>query len=134
MDFYDAMDIFLAFSERYDSRKLYLKDKTLNSQLVDLNLHENYGIRVYILTHSKGRLIVLCSDDVDITPFLKQISISDDTAPLVEKLVNCMDTEWDKRILRVLIGMTHAYSQMIELGLDPHKIVADRKRVMDYTE
>lgn len=45
-----------------------------------------------------------------------------------------MDTEWDKKVLRVVLGITRSRRELDELGIDSDSITSDRKAVFDYSE
>ena len=84
-------------------------------------------------------MIVLRPDDVDLSRFFSTIPAPEErepvlTKPLVGKLLDCVETEWDKKVIRVLISLTHTYSEMTLLGLDPHNIAKDKKKVMNSAE
>ena len=50
---------------------------------------------------------------------------------LVQKLINSMDTEWDKKIARVTFGAYHSRSEIDKLGISSHDIKKLTDHVMD---
>ena len=92
-------------------------------------LHERWGLCVYIITHeeSKTRFVVLRPDEIDFELFLDTICSKSyhQFTPritldkyLIESLLGTLDSEWDRMVSRVLLGVDRSRRQLELLGLD----------------
>lgn len=109
-------------------------------------LHPKFGLCVYIINPEKvdGGYIVLRSDDVDLSFFWAHFS--DDISKLkscskgnrfeldketLQMLLQSMDSEWDKTVIRVVLGVFLSLSELTEPGLDASRVAASSKQVIE---
>ena len=50
----------------------------------------------------------------------------------MSSFIAVMDTEWDKKVLRVLLGLNRSRSEVDALGIDSDAIVKDKNMVFEY--
>lgn len=124
--FEDAFELFQAYSLSTDSEE-YCKDG--KKRFRELLCHPNYGLPVYIINHAiKGEYILLRPDGVDLEDFFERVYGDDkeeepfETRLTVDKdfvraMLASADTEWDRKLLRVLLGSTKSLSELKNLGM-----------------
>ena len=136
MDFNDAFNLYMAYSDTASSLSLDIKHE--KKRFKELICHRDYGLCVYIIMDS---FVVLRSDNVDMEHFIEDfISLlserdtSEDRlsldANLCTDLLNSMDSEWDKNIVRVLIGSSRSRKEIAKLGIDSHNIAILTDKVL----
>jgi len=91
-------------------------------------LHLQYGLCVIIAKLVRGeRIIILRSDDCDLhmpldllakelKPTQADIQLSL-TAELLKAMLSSMDSEWDRKVARVLLGSNRSLSELHNLGM-----------------
>ena len=98
---------------------------------------------VQIITINEKQFVVLRSDDVDLKDFFLHISesatgMSRDGFVLnkenVQALYHALDTERDKKILRVILGATTSRAELDALGIDSDSLCKDKQCVFGYLE
>ncbi len=103
-------------------------------------LHEQWGLCVYIITHeeSKTRFVVLRPDEIYLELFLDTICSKSDLhftsritldKYLIESLLATLDSEWDRMVSRVLLGVDRSRRQLESLGLDSREITRNVEKV-----
>ena len=115
MDFNEAFALFLSYSK--DTSSLDLGQRHKRKRFKELLCHPKYGLCVYVVME---KFIVLRADDVDLEFFFEELtksihydfkSVDENSrltlnSELVENIINSMDSEWDKNIVRVILGST----------------------------
>ena len=94
------------------------------------------------------KFIVLRADDVDLEFFFEELtksihydfkSVDENSrltlnSELVENIINSMDSEWDKNIVRVILGSTQSRAEINKLGIDSHDIKQLTEKVLEVLE
>ncbi len=95
----------------------------------ELLCHPNYGLPVYIINHArKGEYILLRPDGVDLEDFFEKVYGDDDEdepvstrltidKDFVRDMLASADTEWDRKLLRVLLSSSRSFSELKTLGI-----------------
>eukprot|EP00794_Sanderia_malayensis_P009595 gene9595-10582_t len=123
------------------SVKTDLLDRDKKKRFKELLCHEKYGLGIYII----NGFIVIRPNNFDLHFFacaMMSKMQSDQIAnkenerlildkSLVQKLINSMDTEWDKKIARVTFGACRSRSEIDKLGISSHDIKKLTDHVMD---
>ena len=136
--FDDALEIFYDSFEEVSVKPLFVntdKDKFLYALI-----HEQWGLCVYVVTHEdcNQRFIVVRPDKVDMRLFLDEISEkSEDEVrprmhldkPFVQNLLSTMDSEWDKVVARVLLGIDRSRKELENIGIDAREISRNMEKV-----
>ena len=135
MTFDEGFALYLGYMT--NSVKTDLLDRDKKKRFRELLCHEKYGLSVYIM----NGFIVIKPNNFDLHYFAcammskmqsEQIAnkvILDKS--LVQKLINSMDTEWDKKIARVTFGACRSRSEIDKLGISSHDIKKLTDHVMD---
>ena len=137
--FDDALEMYYDSQEEIIKRPPYIN--TDKDQFMCALLHEEWGLCVYILTHEdrKKRFIVVRPDEVDMELFWDDIcQKSEDHFPsrvyldktFVQSLLSSMDSEWDKIVARVFIGVDRSADQLDRLGIDGREISRNVEKVI----
>lgn len=104
-------------------------------------LHEKWGLCVYVVfvEHVHHRLIVLRPDSCNLETFLDIISrpapsrVSESTLELtaenVKEILATVDTEWDRKVARVLLAAERSGSKMDQIGISSDNIKQDTLKV-----
>lgn len=104
-------------------------------------LHEKWGLCVYVVfvEHVNHRLIVLRPDSCNLETFLDIISrpapsrVSESTLELtaenVKEILATVDTEWDRKVARVLLAAERSGSKMDQIGISSDNIKQDTLKV-----
>ena len=93
-------------------------------------LHPKYGLRVIVFTSNNNRrYIILSPNDIDLELFLmtliddnklKQSDTSEhENATFVRKVINSMDTEWDRKCQFALLALNRSRRELEDLTVDP---------------
>ena len=127
MQFHEVYELFLGFQLGTCVEKSTTSDR---KRFKELLCHPEHGLCVYIVEFpEQGKIfLVLRPDDVDLEQFLQAVvdalqrplkteRLSLDHT-IVRTLLNSMDSEWNRRVARVLIGANRSSSQLSELGID----------------
>ena len=119
LNFEDAFALFLSF--KVDALNEMLADRHQKKMFTDHICHPKYGIPVYIV---KNQYIVLRLGEVDLDLFLEEISKPTDrlggetfSATQVKDMLQCLDTAWDKKVCKVILGENLTKNDRIETGL-----------------
>ena len=131
-----AMEIFFSFYENVGYPFLNTdKDKFMYALL-----HEKWGLCIYLVTleGANEKWIVLKSDEVDMELFLDAICKAIEThfepritldRYIVKSILETLDTEWDKVVARVLLGINRSKKQLDSLGIEGDDISKNVERV-----
>lgn len=123
--FNDAYGIFCGFMERE------VEDKEFRNHL----LHEEYGLCVYVIKVLDNSYIILQNDTVAIGKFLLELDqvLSKDKADnfsrfdlnveSLKRVLQSMDTEYEKSVLKAMIFATASRKKVQELGIKPDNAV-----------
>ena len=138
MNLEDAFTLFLSYHE--DTTEYSIRDPHRRKQFKELLCHSNYGVGVYI---ASGEYILLKSRDVDLEFFLthilsskkdnfcNRVDLNDEI--FIEDLLNAMDTAFDKKVAKVILGAIKRRSELEEVGIGS-KIEEYTKDVLDIAE
>ena len=98
------------------------------------------GLCVYVIM---DKFVVLGSDDIDMEEFVEAFILylkSAETtrqeeriqldSKLLSDILHSVDSEWDKNIVRVLIGSTRSRQGITNLGIDSHNIAELTNKVI----
>ena len=144
IDFQEAFNLFKGYSslchgggnvQIYDQRKRFK----------ELLLHPEFGLCVYVIAFESKQWIILRSDDLDLEEFFKELlqeREADKKSPNrfdlnkenFQNLYKALDTEWDRKIVRVLFGANRSRSELDSLGIDSDSICQDQQNVFDYLD
>lgn len=109
MDFEEAFAMFLSFHPSKTTGSL--KNHEEKKAFKELLCHPNYGLAVYIILN---KFIVLKSSETDLEYFMedclklqetKAESRLDITRETLHDVLDSMDTAWDKKVLKVMLGV-----------------------------
>ena len=123
IEFEEAFDLFLGYSPNQVQ-----KDRHMKKRFKELVCHPKFGLSVYIVLEN---FIVLKSEDADLEYFIKSLIESliekkpvrlEITHDLVSKLLKSIDTEWDRKVLRVVIAANRTKEEIDNLGIDSDNI------------
>ena len=120
----DAYGIYCEFVQRQ------VEDKEFRDHL----LHNEHGLCVYVTTLFGKRFIILQNDTVDLSNFLCELerlesedhesfSRFDLNADTLKHVLQSMDTEYDKSVLKAMIFATSSRKKVYELGIKPDNAV-----------
>lgn len=120
----DAYGIYCDFVQRQ------VQDKEFRDHL----LHNEHGLCVYVSTLCGKRFVILQNDTVDLSNFLCELerlesedkesfSRFDLNADTLKHVLQSMDTEYDKSVLKAMIFATSSRRKVYELGIKPENAV-----------
>ena len=140
MSFDDAFELFLGFQPGKSMENTTSSDRKSFKELL---CHPEYGLCVYIVYVDKADryYIVLRSDDVDMAHFIEELlqvgvtgNVSRERVTLnnetVHALINSMDSEWDRKVARVLIGANRSNKELNQLGISIENINKSTEEVI----
>ena len=99
--------------------------------------HEKFGLCVYIFQGN----IILKPDDIDLDNLFKlqfdapkkllhsrieRLHLSEN----LPRMIQSMDSEWDRKLLKVVVGAQHSHKELEDLGIRSHDIKAMTDSVM----
>ena len=136
LKFDEAMDIFYSYFSNVDRPYLNTDRDKLQYAL----LHEERGLCVCIVTLEgmNEKLIILRTDSFEIDRFfdyVAQIKLTQQCKPrivcklLLQRLLRTLDSEWERKVARVLLGIDHARSQLEELRISEDDISKNTQKV-----
>ena len=138
MNLEEAFTLFLSYHE--DTTEYSMRDPYRRKQFKELLCHANYGLGVYIVS---GEYILLKSRDIDLGHFLTYILSSKkdnfynradlNDEKFIEDLLNVMDTAFDKKVTKVILGTIKTRSELEKIGIGG-KIGEYTKEVLDIVE
>ena len=151
----DAALSYMLFSEAFDIYKSHISqeemrlsgDGYLKDDLRNLLCHPDYGLCIYLLRRPKRKeIIILRPDHIDLIHVLSFLVTDEETEQqnskerdkmIVNKefckdLMSAVDTEWDRRVMRVMIAAGRTNPEFEDLGFNSDLRSKDKKRVQDY--
>ena len=103
--------------------------------------HSKFGLCIHIVTnHYNEMFLVLRPDDVDFELFFERFradgsSKSDNEfvidTKFVQDILENMESEWDKKIVRVLLSANRSRAELAKLGIESDYIVSQRNSVLE---
>ncbi len=132
----DSRVSFMHLDEAYSLFRGYNRDgmyedcntKNARKRFKELLVHPKYGLSVYIIG---DKFIVLKSNEADLELFFEaafneksqefERFLVDCT--FVQELMQCVDSEWDKKIIRALIAVNKSRKEIQKLGMDSDRVV-----------
>ena len=136
-----ALDIYLGYKTDYIAGTKTADDR---KSFQDNLLHPQHGLRVYVvnLPFTKERFILLKPNDVDLAPifdrFASSFLQSDVTnfripvrCDVIQGIISTIDTEWDRKVARVLLCANRTRSEIEMLGINAQDVVSATKKVLD---
>eukprot|EP00794_Sanderia_malayensis_P000902 gene902-205_t len=142
LKFDEAMDIFYSYFDNVDRPYLNTDRDKLQYAL----LHEEWGLCVCIVTfeETNERLIILRPEIFELDTFFDYVAqrkLIQKCKPrtsldklLVQRILSTLDSEWDRKVARVLLGIDPTRSQLEELGISEDDISKNTQKVMDVVE
>ena len=134
MTFEEAYDVFMSFQKRLWD---YVEFRDCRIQLALLN--DEYGLAVYLFNPDENRKFVAVKMEHSFFPQLAELisseihkssivpSINDPRMRIdresVHRILNAMDTEWDKQCAKALLLGEKSRTQARELGFKPDSVV-----------
>ena len=97
-----------------------------------------HGLCIYIIKTPEREVILLRPDDIDLERFFETLFLKEDNKDevfnkdLLDKMFKSMDTEWDNKVLRVILGLSRSRAEIDKLGIDSYSIIQDRKSVFNF--
>ena len=134
IDFEEAFQIFLGFQAK--SRPIDIKNE--RKHLRELLCHPVHGLCIYIIKTPEREVILLRPDEIDLERFFETFFLKEDkedevlNKDLLDKMFKSMDTEWDKKVLKVILGLSRSRAEIDKLGIDSDSIIQDRKSVFNF--
>lgn len=137
LQFDDALEAF--FDHFHDIKAPYLN--TDKNKLLYALLHEKWGLCVYVVQHedSSKRFLVLRPDEFDMEIFLDTIcsKTKSQFAPrialdsiFIHNLLATLDSEWDRVVARVLLGLDRSRQQLEAIGIDSRESSRNVEKVL----
>ncbi|KXJ23812.1 hypothetical protein AC249_AIPGENE11233 [Exaiptasia diaphana] len=142
MPFEDAFELFLGFQEGKSLETATSSDRKAFKEIL---CHPEHGLCVYIVhvdNTNESALVVLRPDDVDMACFIEELlqigavtgNVSRERVTLnnetVHALINSMDSEWDRKVARVLIGANRSNKELKQLGVSIENINKSTEEVI----
>ena len=123
----EGLELCLAFDDNHTPG---LIDHHTCERFMQCLLHHVYGLCVYLIQTDGQRLILLRSGDVLYDSFLQNVRICDNESTNTDALTNysvkllldSMDSEWDKNVVRVIIASSRSRNEIHKLGIDEDKL------------
>ena len=135
--FQEAFELFLTFSNRLGSKD----DLDMKARFHDLLLHPYNWLRIYIVNirHTNTKISVIRQNNIDLTFCQSSLStlnpvLKDFDKDTIKKLLDCMDTECNKNVLRVMPSLIHTPTELDMLGISHKTIGLHRVAVLKYSE
>lgn len=132
LKFAEALELFLGFDTDYVPGTRTTND---TQRFQHALLHPKYGLSVYLFNpiRGDGGYIIAKSNEIDLSAFL--VCFGDEISEVtpkekrlelnrenIQSLLNSMDSEWDKKVARVILGATHSLIELNGLGIDSNTI------------
>ena len=131
MDFQDGLNTFIDVTEL---NTLDVREDDLRARFRDAILDKNHGLRCILFKHMNGhQYIILDNDEFDMVPFLQEITFDDGmvktnadqkllpllTSDFIQTAIKHMDTEFDRMILKAVLGSFLNYDELHQVGFVP---------------
>ena len=142
IEFEDVFQIFLGFKDpevQYDI-------KSERRHFKELLCHPRHELCINIVTKpttnncKNAKYIVLRPDHFHLELSYQTLWCPVDDSnevfnkELLKKLFKSMDTEWDRKILRVILSLSRTRKQIDELGMNSDSIIKEQAAVFEYFE
>ena len=87
------------------------------------------------IRHANTKIIVIQPNDIGLPFCLSSLSTlnavkKDFDKDTIKKLLDCMDTEWDKNVLRVMLSLIQTPTKLDMLGISYRTIGLHREAVL----
>ena len=131
MDFQDGLNIFIDVTEL---NTLDVREDDLRVRFRDAILDKNHGLRCILFEQINGhQYIILDNDELDMVPFLQEITFDDEmvktnadqkllpllTSDFIQTAIKHMDTEFDRMVLKAVLGSFLNYDELHQVGFVP---------------
>ncbi|XP_070570891.1 uncharacterized protein [Ptychodera flava] len=136
--FDEGLEVFLGYKTTYVSQTLTHDDK---HSFLNALLHPKWGLTVHVITMEAThcRYIVLRPDDVDLEIFLDEFCKSNEDTDerlacekeTIKNILATVDTEWDRKVARVLLGTNRSRLQLDSMGIDSDDIAKSTLQVCE---
>ena len=127
--FEEAFELFSGYAAEQDYdfqvNSFTMQDKRKHFR--ELLFHPSFGLCVYIVSHNlRDQYIVLRPDDIDFELFFEEIASLEYESQtnrfeidkdFVTDLLSSVDTEWDSKVIRVLLGCNRTLKQLQSIGI-----------------
>ena len=133
LSFDEAIELYFAYQNKSPPFTKHDKDHFTNALL-----NEKWGLCIYLIfvEQMNKRYIVLRPDNCNLEVFLHMVcspikaeSASWTDADKVRGIIQTMDTEWDRKVLRVLLAANRSRREISNLGIDPDNNPSDTAKV-----
>ena len=134
--FKDAYDLFMGYCP--NSSPVINTNRDMKNRFKDLLCNPKFGLPVYVVANE---FIVLKSNEMDIEFFLEALigMLTCDAQPrrleidaeIVRQLLESMDTEWDRKVLRMILGADRSRTELSKLGIESDLITQITAEVLD---
>ena len=137
---------YLPYSEAHGIFCGFMERETEDKEFRDHLLNEEYGLCVFVTTVLNTRYIILQNETVDTGKFLLELecllskeqdnfSRFDLNADSLKRVLQSMDTEYDKTVLKAMIFASASRKKVYELGIKPENAVGFLNKVVNvFTE
>lgn len=136
MSFDEAYDIYLAY--QHPARGKFMQsDRHEKKHFTELVLHPKYGLCVNIVKVKQKEYIVLRPDNFNLEAFYEHCFTDEGRhepvdKEFIKKVFSSMDTEWDKKILRVVLGLSRTRKEIDMLGMNSDTVLKDRQTIDNF--
>ena len=135
VSFDEAIELYFSYQNKFPPFT-----KADKNHFIYALLNEKWGLCVYLLfvEQLNCRYIVLRPDNCSLEVFLhmmcstRNVESAENTwldADKVRGIVQTVDTEWDRKVVRVLLAANRSRREMGNLGIDPDNITSDTAKV-----
>ena len=149
--FEEAFELFSGYATEQDCyfqvKSFTMQDKRKHFR--ELLCHPSFGLCVYIVSHNlRSQYIVLRPDEVDFELFFEEIASLEYESQtnkfeidkdFVADLLSSVDTEWDRKVIKVLSGCNRTLKQLQSIGiscddintktLEVLEVIKEKKRI-----
>ena len=133
---------YLPYSEAHGIFCGFMERETEDKEFRDHLLNEEYGLCVFVTTVLNTRYIILQNETVDTGKFLLELeyllskeqdnfSRFDLNAGSLKRVLQSMDTEYDKTVLKAMIFASASRKKVYELGIKPENAVGFLNKVVN---
>ncbi len=133
---------FITFQHAYEIYAAHI-DGQVNMDTFQLNLlDQDHGLPINIIHCNGIRYIVVKSQDINICNFLQDLGVVKQHEDLPEQrmimdsetvnsFINSMDSEWDRGIAKILVGINMSQREMKALGFKPTTIIQQKEKKVE---
>ena len=114
-------------------------DRHEKKHFTELVLHLKYGLCVNIVKGKQKEYLVLRPDNFNLEASYQHCFTDEGRhEPLdkefIKNVFSSMDTEWDKKILRVVLGLSRTRKEIDMLGINSDTVLKDRETIDNFFE